>query len=103
MQGVCTPPHLRVTCRFLIQLVFCIKIYFHHQSVKPLLGAAPRHKKNPGPAPDFVFVSDKVSAKTRTVHSTERNVTRVNLAAITEVLSGLNSDKPHGLKTVTQD
>ena len=95
------PPHLRVTCGFLIQLVFCIKIYFHHQSVKPLLGAAPFLKKNPGPAPDFVFVSDKVSAKTRTVHSTERNVTRVNLAAITEVLSGLNSDKPHGLKTVT--
>jgi len=56
---VCTlPPPPRVTCGLLIQLVFCIKICFHHQSVTPFLGAAPRHKKNPGPAPDFVFVSD---------------------------------------------
>ena len=70
-----TPPPRWVTCGLLIQLVFCIKIYFHHQSVTPFLGAAPCHKKNPGPAPDFVFVSDKVSAKTRTVYSTERNVT----------------------------
>ena len=69
--------------------------------LRPSNTTAPCHKKNPGPAPDFVFVSDKVSAKTCTVYSTERNVTRVNLAAITEVLSGLNSDKPHGLKTVT--
>ena len=69
-RGVCRmcappPPHLRVTCGFLIQLVFCIKICFHHQSVTPFLGAAPCHKKNPGPAPDFVLVSAMVSAKTR--------------------------------------
>ena len=62
---MCEPPPLRVTCGFLIQLVFCIKICFHHQSVTPFLGAAPCHKKNPGPAPDFVLVSAMVSAKTR--------------------------------------
>ena len=36
---MCTPPEM--TCGFLIQLVFCIKMCLHHQSVTPFLSGAP--------------------------------------------------------------
>ena len=51
--GKCAPsPPPRVTCGFLIQLVFCIKICLRRQSVTLFLSSAPPAKKNPGSAPD---------------------------------------------------
>ena len=44
------PPEM--TCGFLIQLVFCIKICLHHLSVMPFLSDAPPPKKNPGSTPE---------------------------------------------------
>ena len=44
------PPEM--TCSFLIQLVFCIKICLRHQSVMSFLSGAPPPKKNPGSTPD---------------------------------------------------
>ena len=44
------PPEM--TCGFLIQLVFCIKICLGHQLVTPVLSGAPPPKKNPGSAPE---------------------------------------------------
>ena len=41
-----------MTCGFLIQLVFCIKICLGHQLVTPVLSGAPPPKKNPGSAPE---------------------------------------------------
>ena len=40
-----------MTCGFLIQLVFCIKISLSHQSVTLFLRGAPPPKKNPGCPP----------------------------------------------------
>ena len=39
------PPTLDVTCGFLTQLVFSIKICLRHQSVTPLLSGAPLPRK----------------------------------------------------------
>ena len=49
----CAPHFPEMTCDILIQLVFCIKICLHHQSVTPVLSGAPPAKKNPGSTPDF--------------------------------------------------
>ena len=48
----CAPhPPPEMTCGFLIQLVFCIKICLRHQSVTPFLSGTLPAKKNPGSAP----------------------------------------------------
>ena len=55
VQGVYPPPPppREMTCDFLIQLVFCIKICLRHQSVTPFLSGAPPPKKPPGSAPAY--------------------------------------------------
>ena len=56
VQGVgIRPPPLphEMTCSFLTQLVFCIKICLHHQSVTPFLSGAPPPKKRPGSTPEI--------------------------------------------------
>ena len=50
------PPSLpEVTCGFLIQLMFCIKVCLRHQSVTTLLCGATPPRKNPGSAPELVW------------------------------------------------
>ena len=49
----CAPPSPEMTCGFLIQLVFCIKICLRHQLVTPFLSGALLPKKNPESAPAF--------------------------------------------------
>ena len=48
----CTPLHPEMTCSFLTQLVFCIKIGSYHQSVTPFLRGVPSTKRNPRSAPE---------------------------------------------------
>ena len=48
----CTPLPPEMTCSFLTQLVFCIKIGSYHQSVTPFLRGVPSTKRNPRSAPE---------------------------------------------------
>ena len=50
-RGSTSPPPSEKTCRFLLQLVFCIKICLHHQSVMLFLKWCNPSKKNSGSAP----------------------------------------------------
>ena len=60
-----------MTCGFLIQLVFSIKICLLHQSVTPFLRGAPPPRKNPWPVSFYTFLfgwllsNGKLVAKTR--------------------------------------
>ena len=49
-------PFIEMTCGFLIQPVFCIKICLLHQSVTPFLRGAPPPRKNPGPVSFYTFL-----------------------------------------------